>query len=705
MRTLALAVLSTLLLAAVWLLPEADVARLAALEAHTVLEQKVGLPPEEGAPDERRKLSDVILDGKAMIENDGQRARLSLFGVRFDTNVPTEDLTVHELARRSLVRGLRDAAAKRGLSLDIEGEFAPTTYGQRFGATFLVSHNSDTGSIGINYTQPDSEPASARLDGWQSPARSSLFPPLVAILLAILFRKPIVALFSGVAVAMVLLRLRQGSGIGGALALSLPDVATRSFWPQLADTDKLLIIGFVVAMLSMVGVMTRSGGIRGLVDLVARLAKSARSTQIATWLMGLAVFFDDYANCILVGTTMRPLADRYRISREKLSYLVDSTAAPIAGISLFSTWIAYEVSTFAPQLPSAGLDANAGYAVFLETLPYRFYCIFTLFFGALIVFSGRDFGPMLKAERRARTTGQLVRPGGQPLVGEDATALEPAPGLVPRAHRAILPVLTFVFVTLFEIFRVGSGEHPGLWSDASLDFVRKVTTVLADGESSRAILIGATTGLVLACLLATLAGAARHIPGAMYTTLKNMGVAIAILYLAWMIGSSCSELGTANYLTELLGDRLAPPLLPTLLFLLSAGIAFSTGTSWGTMSILLPLVVGLSFSLGERDANIGGHLLMLLSIGAVLEGSIFGDHCSPISDTTILSSTASASDHIDHTRTQMVYALVTMAVALCLGYFPCAFMGWPAWAAIAAGCGALLMIVFVFGRKSETPVV
>ena len=178
MRTFALAVVSVLLLAAVWLLPEADVARLAALDAHAVLEQKVGAPPAEGAPDERQDLADVVLDGKAMIENDGKKARLSLFGVRFGSDIPSEDLTVHDLARRSLVRGLRERAAERGLSLDIEGENAPTTYGQRFGANFLVTHSAESGYIGVQYTHPDDTPASARLDGWRAPARSSLFPPL-----------------------------------------------------------------------------------------------------------------------------------------------------------------------------------------------------------------------------------------------------------------------------------------------------------------------------------------------------------------------------------------------------------------------------------------------------------------------------------------------------------------------------------------------
>ena len=703
MRAALISLICILALAAVQLLPAADPARLAAQNAHAVLSERVGPAPAEGQPDERPTLSDVVLDGPALIERSGDRATLAIFGVGFESDVPSEDLTVHYHARRSLIRGLREAAAERDLSLAVEGEEGPTAKSQGAGASFGVRHDSTRGALIVEVTQPGGARQRAELVGWSAPERSSLYPPLVAILLAVVFRRPVLALFSGVWVAMVLARLKAGASVGGALAGSLPDFATRSLWPQLADHDKLLIIGFVIAMLSMVGVMTRSGGIRGLVDSVAKFARGTRSTQVATWIMGLVVFFDDYANCILVGTTMRPLSDRFRISREKLSYLVDSTAAPVAGISIFSTWIAYEVSTFAPQLPAAGLASDQGYAVFIASLPFRFYCIFTLVLAGLIVWSGRDFGPMLAAERRARATGQLVREGGTPMVGDAATHIEPAPGVIPRAYRAIVPMLVFIGVTVLEIVRVGNAAHPGLWDDAGIDFVRKVTLVLADGQSSRAILIGSTSGFVVSCILAFFAGAAAAIPGAIATTIRNMGIAVAILYLAWMIGAACDDLGTASYLTELLGDRLAPPLLPTLLFLLSSAIAFATGTSWGTMSILLPLVVGLSWTLGERDPALGGYTLMLLSIGAVLEGSIFGDHCSPISDTTILSSTACAADHIDHTRTQMGYALTAMAVAITCGYFPCAFLGWSASAALALGVAALLMIVFVFGRKSDSP--
>jgi Na+/H+ antiporter NhaC len=695
--------------ASVYFVPEADTARLAALQVHTLLDEPVGAPPAEGEADERPTLADVVFRGPAMWEGPGGQRMLSVFGVRFEALEPTtDDPRIHDLARRSLMRGIRERAAaeragdpldpRAGLELTIDGDDAPSRTGQERGANFLI--RLDGPNLSIEYTHPSGARETATRDDFRPPNRSSLLPPLLAIALAIALRRPVLALFAGVWCAAALIRIGDGASLPMAVVGGLPDVVTRMWWPQLASPDKQLIIGFVIAMLAMVGVMTISGGIRGMVDSVSKLARGVRSTQIATWLMGIAVFFDDYANCILVGTTMRPLSDRFRISREKLSYIVDSTAAPVAGISIFSTWIAYEVSTFAPQLPAAGLSVDDGYKIFVETLPYRFYCIFTIFFVGAVVVLGRDFGPMLKAERRARATGQVVREGGKPLVGDEATSLEPAPGVAPRARNAVLPVLTFVFVTLFEIVRVGLAAHPELTLGSLLREVSAITDILSDGQSTRAIFVGSTTGLIVATVLALAAGVGARIVRAVFVTLRNMGVAIAILYLAWMIGASCDSLGTASFLSELLGDKLAPAMLPTALFLLSAVIAFATGTSWGTMSILLPLVVSLSYNLGAL-IPIGGHALMVLSIASVLEGSIFGDHCSPISDTTILSSTASAADHIDHTRTQMAYALVTMATAIVLGYFPAAFMGWSPWISLPAGCAALLMILLVFGRKTD----
>ncbi|HVS19067.1 MAG TPA: Na+/H+ antiporter NhaC family protein [Planctomycetota bacterium] len=759
-------------------LPEADALRVASLRTSEILGAEV-----EG-PAGARSLGEEWIECASVRPGDAGELILWLDGVRVTSpSIQSDDLDVHGLARRSLIAGLRAVAAERGLALRVEGELWPSKGGMNVLVTL------DEQGFGMQGVSGDGSVVRGRLDGWRPPERSALWPPLVAIALAVLLRKPVLALFAGVWCAAFL--LRRAGGEGGAVldvARALPDVVSDFFVPQLVDPVRLQIMGFVLAMLAMVGVMTRGGGIRGLMDLVARMASNARRTQIATWLMGLVVFFDDYANCILVGTTMRPLTDRFRIAREKLAYLVDSTAAPVAGLSIFSTWIAFEVSTFSAQLPAAGLAPSEGYAVFLQTLPFRFYCLLTLVMSCAIAFSGRDFGPMLTAERRARRTGQVVRAGGRPMVSDAGTHLEPFPGAVPRARNALLPLAVFIGLTLLEIVRVGwvamRADDPELaWT--VLFSLRGVTTLLGAGESTRALLIGSAAGLLVSTILgvsahrskqlltalgllagsllvgwvgirivdltaryaqeyadslrwvltddiridvAAVLGTAvspafrtavmllfaigavscapsplrRTMVGAAWTTVRSMGVAIAILYLAWMIGAACDALGTAPYLTALVGDNLPSELLPAILFGLSAVVAFATGSSWSTMSILLPLVVGMAFSMGEQT-ELGGHLLMVMSIGAVLEGSIFGDHCSPLSDTTVLSSTSSASDHIDHVRTQAPYAVVVMLVALTIGYLPCAFSGAHPLLSLAGGAALLLAIVFLLGKRADDP--
>ena len=455
-------------------------------------------------------------------------------------------------------------------------------------------------------------------------------------------------------------------------------------------------MAFVIFMLAMVGVIIKAGGIHGLMQRIARLAKDARRTQIATWFMGLAIFFDDYANSILVGSTMRSLTDKFKVAREKLAYIVDSTAAPVAGISILSTWIAFEVSTFSAQLPDAGLSPDQGYEIFLRTLPYRFYCLFTLFFVGLIVFTGRDFGPMLTAERRARA-GQVLREGAKPMVGKEATELEASPKVTPKASMALVPILVFVFTTLGYIFFAGGGHELG----ASLFTIEGATTVLYDGSGFDPLMYGSLAGLVVAAVMAAAVGLRGEIPSSAWASLRSMGVALIILYLAWSIGAICGDLNTAEYLAVLLGDSINPLLLPVILFALSGFVAFSTGSSWSTMTILLPLVVGLAFHMGETLPGFGGEMMVVVSIGAVLEGAIFGDHCSPISDTTVMSSIACASDHVDHVRTQMPYAITTMVVALLCGYLPAVILGLSPWLSLLLGCAVLTAIVLWKGQRAD----
>jgi Na+/H+ antiporter NhaC len=715
-RALSLLIVA-LLVGGVFLLPKADPLRIGADLLQEVVSKRTLLNPAD--PEARDQLDPQLADwlrehvpSVATQENpvpepislldawkgteayseveteDGPVGRLELHGVHalVEGYEVTEDaLLLSGRSRDAILRGLRIAGQKSDPIVEIIDSIEPGAGGINVVVTISPDY------LRLGWHMADEIPVGQEFP-WTPPDRRSLLPPLVAIALALALRKPAISLIVGVVTGAYLLRRGQGDGVFESAFGGTLDVGTKFFAEQFGDLERAQIIGFVICMLAMVGILVRNGGLRGVMNSISRFANSARSTQVVTYLMGLLVFFDDYANTILVGGTMRPLADRFKISREKLAYIVDSTAAPVAGLSIFSTWIAFEVSTFSAQLPLAELSASDGYAVFLETLPYRFYCIFALVFVGLVVFSKRDFGPMWKAEHRAATTGKLVRDGGQPMVGAQATNMQPAPGVTLRAYRAVVPLTAFVGITIFEILR-GGGAFA---ADANVWSIEGMTQVLYDGSGSWPLFAGSFAGLLLAVVFSLEAGLRSEIASAAWKTLRSMGIAIVILYLAWMIGAVCNEMGTAYYLTDTLGDMQFPLLLPVTLFMLSGAVSFSTGSSWGTMSILLPLVVGLSYQLGSQheiaEGLHFGHGLMILSIGAVLEGSIFGDHCSPISDTTVLSSVAVASDHVDHVRTQAPYALLVMVIAIVAGYFPCAaFSSWNPLYSLLLG-GALLFV-------------
>ncbi len=534
------------------------------------------------------------------------------------------------------------------------------------------------------------------------PDRWSLVPAFLAIALAILTGKIIPALFMG---CLAGAWLSQGSLLSGFRHLSLTTIGKQVLW----DDFSLQIIGFVIFLFMTVGIMTRAGGVQGMVSWVRRYAKGPISSQLCSYVVGLLIFFDDYSNCILTGTTMRPLTDRNRVSREKLSYIVDSTAAPIAGISIFSTWVAYEISMFQHQLPEvtkadgSAYQESEGFSVFLQTLPFRFYCLFTLIMVLLTIVLRREFGPMLKAERRARSEGKPIADGAKPMVSDGFAKLE-APADIPhRARNAAVPILALVSLTLALIIYLGWQNIKADGGQLDGDLWANIRSILNATDSTKALLLASGTALLLATVLAV-GQRLLSLKECMHAALRSahsLGFAVFILILAWAIGKTCGDLGTNQFLTAAFHGSFDAWLLPALMFGISALVSFSTGTSYGTMAILLPNVVVLAHSMG-MDSDLGGPALMVLTIGAVLEGSIFGDHCSPISDTTVLSSVATGCDHLHHVQTQAPYAVFIMLVSILCGYLPMALLGpqyWPlAW---AAGILAILSFLFLVGRRSE----
>lgn len=518
----------------------------------------------------------------------------------------------------------------------------------------------------------------------------SLAPPIIAILIALIFREVVTALFAGVWL--------------GALAVAgfNPLEAT---WrvvdgyvvPMLGDVEngKTTIVVFSLLLGGMVGLVSRNGGTMGIVEAVTPFARTGRRGKIATWLAGLAIFFDDYANTLIVGNTMRPITDRLKISREKLAYIVDSTAAPVAALVPISTWVGYEISMIQQGIDIAAqqnagdvalvaeLTAASPFAIFLHTIPYLFYPLLALAFVLMTSVMDRDFGPMAAAERRALEGRGLHRPGAQLPLDTGAEALAAKEGVRHRWWNAALPVLTVIVVVLAGLMQTGRAS---VGPDASL------MDVFGAADPFAPLLWGSFAGCVVAFVLSIGQRILTVTEGmdAFIGGMRAMMIAMVVLVLAWSLGAVTEDLGTAAYLTQLLEGNVPLRLFPVLIFVTAAATAFATGTSWGTMGILIPLVIPLTVSLGGAAGFDGGthYSILLGSISSVLAGAIFGDHCSPISDTTVLSSTASACDHVDHVRTQMPYALLVAAVGMTLGDIGTAY-GLPNWIALALGLGVL----------------
>ncbi len=533
-------------------------------------------------------------------------------------------------------------------------------------------------------------------ESYRAPSWVSLLPPLVAIILAFIFRRTLLCLLAGVWMGGTLLS-------GGNPFVGL----VWTFWDgvlkhALMDQFRIEILLFIFGLVGAVGIMSRMGGVAGMLKLVEGAVRGVRSTQVFTALMGFLIFFDDYANTILVGTTMRPLTDRWKVSRERLAYLVDSTAAPVAGLSALSTWVAYEMSLYADQLPAAGVSQDA-YIIFLRTIPFRFYSIFTLMMVLMGAAMNRSFGPMLRAERRARAGAVSPEEAGgggraEKLGARALRRTRMKEGLPARWWNAAVPLLLIVGVTLTMMFHYGDIEGRGLAALGDATYLRD--TVLSNTNSARALAWASLTGFLAALLLARGQKLLNWREGlaAGLGNFQAMLEAVGILILAWVMGHVCAELGTSHALIAATGGGLGEAALffPLILFLTGAAVSFATGSSWSTMAILLPNVTVLAAKLGEGTA-LGSEGLLLLSIGAVLEGSIFGDHCSPISDTTVLSSVASSCPHMAHVKTQAPIALVALGASVLLGYVPVA-MGLPVGVALLAGVAALFLVLRFAGR-------
>ncbi len=532
----------------------------------------------------------------------------------------------------------------------------------------------------------------------------SIVPPLVAIALALITREVILSLFAGVWIgALILVSYNPFAATSDSIDFLIAAIA---------DKDHVAIIVFSLMLGGMVGVMSRGGGTQGAVEVLSKLATTRYKGQIYSWLSSIFLFFDDYANTLIRGNALRPMTDRLNISREKLAYIVDSTAAPLAVSAVITTWIGFEITqisnslqTLATQTEDVALaaqlqaGADNAFLIFLHSIPYLFYPLLALAFVLMVIVMKRDFGPMLEAERRAYSGGGVIRPGSVPASDTSIQSMQPDENIKKRWYNAAIPVFTVMVVAFYGLYSTGvAGLDEG---------ERALRDIIGNADPFKALLWASFAGcfaaiaLVVAQRILTPAKALEAMVGGF----QSMLIAIIILILAWGLGEVTQVIGTGPFLASVLQDSLPIILLPGLVFFIAALTAFSTGTSWGTMAILFPVVIPLAVVMGAGVGFAGGenYGILLGAISSVMAGAVFGDHCSPISDTTVLSSMSSSCDLIDHVRTQLPYALVVAVVALIVGEIPAAF-DWihPIWG-VLAGLVILYFVLRFFGEDPDKP--
>lgn len=516
----------------------------------------------------------------------------------------------------------------------------------------------------------------------------SVLPPIIAIVMALFLKEVISALFLGVLSGTFIMALFNGQEPGTALGSGLLRVVDTYITGSLFDFDHVTIIVFTLTIGGMVKIISANRGMQGIVNWLLRRAKGPRSGQIMTFFMDICIFFDDYSNTLMVGNTMRPVADKLKVSREKLAYIVDSTSAPVVAIAFVTTWIGAELSYIQEGIDVIGIDASA-YSVFFHSLKYSFYPLLTLAFVLMIIHSGRDFGPMLKAERDAR-------------LKEDFCS-EKSDNVEQPAHSidALVPLLTLIFGTILGLF--ATGYDASVWHDSNLDFFAKLSATIGNANSYIALLWSSLISLLSAIIMTLLRGSLEFgkIMEEMIEGFKIMFNAVLILTMAWSIALVTKDMHTAEFVSEiLLKLSLSPVIVPALTFILAALIGFSTGTSWGTMAILYPLILPASWMLcQDQGFSVAATMPLFYNVVAsVMAGAVMGDHCSPISDTTIMSSMASGCNHLQHVKTQMPYALTVGSVALLIGVLPTA-LGLPSWLAFVVAIATLVIVVRFVGKK------
>ncbi len=485
----------------------------------------------------------------------------------------------------------------------------------------------------------------------------SVLPPVLAIFFAIKTRQVFVSLLFGIWLGWVIL-------VGGNL-LEGTTATVQALVDVFKDPGNTRTIMFSSLVGALIAFIQRSGGVDGFVNHINKILskvenkKAGRSrvvVQLMAWATGTLIFVESSINALTVGSVYRPVFDKLKIPREKLAYIADSISAPTCILIPLNAWGAYIMGLIVAQ----GFDNPFG--ILIGAFPLNFYPMLAMIMVVTIILTQKDFGPMKKAELRARKEGKVLRDGATPLISSDVIAMKKKDGVQARARNMIIPIGVMVGMMPLMLIYTGWTEVAGI---SEMPWYRQIYSAIGSGSGSTSVLysvlIAITTGSVL--YISQKIFDFKETIDLIFKGISGLIPLALLMMLAFAIGNVCRELGTGIYIAELSKEWLSPNYVPVIIFIVASFIAFSTGTSWGTFAIMIAIGVPMAQAL---DANI------YLTIAAALGGGVFGDHCSPISDTTIISSMASASDHIDHVKTQLPYALaagvITAVLYLVLGF-------------------------------------
>jgi tetracycline resistance efflux pump len=477
----------------------------------------------------------------------------------------------------------------------------------------------------------------------------SVLPPLLAIILALKTRQVYISLVVGIWLGWLI--ISDWNLLEGTIATLEGFVEV---FKNPGNTRTIMFSALVGALLVFI---QYSGGVQGFILRIDRLlvsiekkrkGKSRVVVELIAMATGVLLFIETSISSLTVGTLYRPIFDRLKIPREKLAYIADSSSAPSSILIPFNAWGAFIMGLLLTQ----GIEFP--FKTMISALAFNFYPMITILMVFVIILSRKDFGPMARAEKRTRETGKLLNDGARPMVSDEITSFEMKEGIKPRALNMVVPLATMVVMMIVSLVYTGWGEVKEPTS-----FMNHIAQAMGRGSGSAAVLYSVTSAILVAMILYRVQGLmkVKKMVSLILKGISELMPLALLMMLAFSISHVCNSLGTGEYVAGITEGWLSPALLPMIVFILSAFIAFSTGTSWGTFAIMISIAIPMAEMHGSN---------LFLVVAATMGGGVFGDHCSPISDTTIISSMASASDHIDHVRTQLPYALLTGTITALL---------------------------------------